>query len=100
MNCTSEHGISLLNIIGISLNPEEELFIREGWDSLYDPNGNVIDLLKAVYCELIPGCSVNLSEKGFLKIVVNRYKHFDARIHEISLDKKLTMPKGLNPAYQ
>lgn len=99
-NYTYEHGISLLSIIGITLNPEEEAFLMKDWDVLYDPYEGMIDLLKVIYCELIPGCSANLSDKGFAKIMGNRYKYFDSRIREISLDSKFAMPVNLNPAYQ
>lgn len=103
-NYTYDHGIAFLGIMGITLNPDEEKFVREMWDACYDPHEDIMELLCAFYSEFLPGDS-KITNQEFIKISSHRDKFFGSRLNEISLERQLkgnsfNIPKGMNPAYQ
>lgn len=103
-NYTYDHGIAFLGIMGITLNPEEEEFVKDMWNTCYDPYDNLFELLCAFYSEFLPGDS-KITNHEFIKISSHRYKFFNSRLNEISLEKQLkdhsfNIQKGMNPTYQ
>ena len=94
LDYTADHGMGILDKMGIIFNPEEEELVRMEWEKVYSPEENIMEVLKYFYCEEIPACS-ELSDKYFGKIRENRTKFFNSRAKE--LDEELSILLKLDP---